>query len=207
MVAGRTTWNPVATGYADIAARVARARATAVFVGGLLDTNAAKVIRDLHARLGGSVDLLGPDGLTGVPLLVSRGGKAAIGMHISLGGALVERLPPAGAAFVARFRKTQPGAEIDPSAVYAAQATEVLLDAIARSDGTRESVLAELFRTRVANGLLGSFGFDENGDVTEAPVTILRVARGGSSNRVAGVEGGVVVRVVRPSRHLVAADD
>jgi hypothetical protein len=37
------------------------------------------------------------------------------------------------------------------------QALELLLEAIARSDGTRRSVLEALRRTRVENGVLGSF--------------------------------------------------
>jgi ABC-type branched-subunit amino acid transport system substrate-binding protein len=55
--------------------------------------------------------------------------------------------------------------------VYAAQAAEILLDAIARSDGTRSSVTRELFRTDVEDGILGDIRFDENGDLVEAPVT------------------------------------
>lgn len=206
-VAGRTTWDPQASGYSEITARVARSRATAVFLGGLLDTNAGRVLRDVRTRLGSSVDLLGTDGLTPLSLLMERAGPAARGAHVSLGGVVTERLPTAGARFVARFRESQPGAEIEPTALYAAQAAEVLLDAIARSDGTRDSVLGELFRLRVRDGLLGSFAFDENGDVTEAPVTILRVVRRGASNRVGSVEGGIVERVLRPSPRLVAADD
>ncbi len=202
-VAGRASWDPQADGYAGLARRVARSRPDAVFIGGLLDTNAARVIRDLRARLGGSVDLLGPDGLTPLPLLVARAGEAAHGVYVSFAGAVTEGLPPAGARFVRRFAQTQAGAEIEPSAVYAAQATEVLLDAIARSDGTRGSILRALFATRVTDGLLGSFGFDANGDITESPTTILRVGRGASSNGIASVEGGIVERVVRPSPSLV----
>ena len=91
--------------------------------------------------------------------------------------------------------------------MYAAQATEVLLDAIARSDGTRRSVLEELFRTRVIDGLLGSFRFDANGDISESPMTIVQIRRGGSDNRVQSIEGAPVVRVVRPSPELVAPED
>ena len=47
--------------------------------------------------------------------------------------------------------------------------------AIGRSAGTRASVLRELHTTRFDEGPLGSFGFDRNGDMTPAPVTILRV--------------------------------
>ncbi len=203
-VVGHATWDPQADDYAKLAARVARSGAQAVFLGGLLDTNAAGVVRDLRAGLDPSVDLLGPDGLIPLGLLVEKAGKAAFGVHVSITGVVSERLPPGGARFVEALRRTQPGVEIEPSAVYAAQATEVLLDAIARSDGTRGSVLDELFRTRVQNGLLGAFGFDRNGDTTESPITILRVAGGGGSNTVMSVEGAVVEGVVRPSPRLVA---
>jgi ABC-type branched-subunit amino acid transport system substrate-binding protein len=126
-------------------------------------------------------------------------------MYVSLGVVVTDRLSPAGVRFARRFGKVQAGVEVQPSAVYAAQAAEVLLDAIARSDGTRASVLEELFATEVRNGLLGSFAFDANGDTTESPVTIMRVALGGGSNRIGSVEGGVAARVLRPSPSLVKA--
>jgi len=69
----------------------------------------------------------------------------------------------------------RPLSELDPFALYAAQATEVLLDAIARSNGTRASVASELLGTRVNDGLIGSFGFDRHGNPTPAPITILRI--------------------------------
>ncbi|MBD0318070.1 MAG: hypothetical protein ICV71_06045, partial [Thermoleophilia bacterium] len=77
----------------------------------------------------------------------------------------------------------------DFSASYAAQGAEILLDAIARSDGTRSSVTRELFRTDVEGRILGDVRFDENGDLVEAPVTIFRIA----GKRV------VVDRVIRAS--------
>ena len=55
-----------------------------------------------------------------------------------------------------------------------AQATEVLLDAIGRSDGTRMSVIRELFATKVRNGVLGTFSFDRFGDIVPSPVAIYR---------------------------------
>ena len=58
-----------------------------------------------------------------------------------------------------------------------------MLAAIARSDGGRAGVTEGLFETKVSDGLLGTFGFDANGDPADAvgPVvafTILRAARG-----------------------------
>ena len=62
---------------------------------------------------------------------------------------------------------------------YGAQAAEILLDAIARSDGTRPSVNRELRATRVEEGILGDIRFDKNGDLVEGPVTIYRFTRKG----------------------------
>lgn len=204
---GRETWDPRAELYSDIAARVADSGAEAVYVGGLVDTNAGAVVQALRARLGRRVDLLGPSGLTPVSLLVESSDRAALGMYLSLAGVVTEGLPPAGARWAKRFGETQSGVPVEPSAVYAAQATEVLLDAIARSDGTRASVVRELFETRVTDGLLGSFGFDPNGDISESPVTIVQIQRPGSANTILDVGGARVAKVERPSPDLVAAEE
>ena len=84
------------------------------------------------------------------------------------------------------------------TAVYAAQATEILLDAIARSDGTRSSVTRELRRTSVEDGILGNIRFDQNGDPVEAPVTIFRVVgkRGRNSSSPPEFRGAVVDRTI-----------
>jgi hypothetical protein len=70
-------------------------------------------------------------------------------------------------------------------APVAAQAAEVLLDAIAHSNGTRSSVTAHLLDDRVHGGILGYFSFDRYGDMTPSPVTISRIEHGrGVTDRV-----------------------
>ncbi|MET0769429.1 MAG: ABC transporter substrate-binding protein, partial [Solirubrobacteraceae bacterium] len=202
-VAGRATWNTRARNYRALARRVAASGAEAVFVGGLLDTNAARVIRDLRRTLGPDADIMGPDGLTPLSILAEQAGDAARGVHVSFAGVVMEGLPPAGAAFAERFAAAQEGLAVEPSAVYAAQATEVVLDALARSDGTRASLLDALFATRIRDGLLGDFGFTPAGDITEAPVSVLRVSDGRGSRRVSSLEGGELERVMRPPVRLV----
>jgi ABC-type branched-subunit amino acid transport system substrate-binding protein len=68
----------------------------------------------------------------------------------------------------------------DPATQYlgvmeAGQAADLVMDAIARSDGTRASVLHELFASDVHDGILGTFRFDPNGDITTASIPILRI--------------------------------
>jgi ABC-type branched-subunit amino acid transport system substrate-binding protein len=62
--------------------------------------------------------------------------------------------------------------------VHDAQATEILLDAIASSGGSRSRVAENVMRTRVHNGLVGDFSFDRNGDTTLNTEGIYRI-RGG----------------------------
>ena len=82
---------------------------------------------------------------------------------------------PAAASALAWRLKLQGRYALD--AVYGAAAADVLLDAIAASDGTRAGVRAALLRVR-DRGLLGSFRIDANGDIVPAKVAILRIVRG-----------------------------
>ena len=63
-------------------------------------------------------------------------------------------------------------------AVAAAQAMDVLLDAVAHSDGSRASATSNLFTVRVSNGILGSFWITPSGDTTLNTVAIYHIIRG-----------------------------
>jgi ABC-type branched-subunit amino acid transport system substrate-binding protein len=101
-------------------------------------------------------------------------GPAARGIYAATTDVTRADLPltPAAESFVDDFGEvSSAGAFI----LESAQATELVLRAIARSDGTRESVLKELKASRVKNGILGSFHFDRNGDLTPAKMPIIRI--------------------------------
>jgi branched-chain amino acid transport system substrate-binding protein len=200
-VVGRARWSATARSYHRLVRRVAGARADAVLLGGFLDDNGGQLVRELRARLGPSVDLLAADGFGPPAELVRAAGRTAGDVFLAAPGLPVEGLPPAGMQFVRRFARTQPGLEVDLSVVYAAQAAEVLRQAIARSNGTRASVLDALFATRLHGGLIGDVSFDRRGDPTHTAVTIQRVVGDGRRARtVLSARGTKVVRVmqVRP---------
>jgi DNA-binding SARP family transcriptional activator/ABC-type branched-subunit amino acid transport system substrate-binding protein/streptogramin lyase len=189
-VVGSTKWSAEARSYERLARRIARARADAVFIGGFLYLNGGALVRDLRARLGPDVALVAPDRFGPVADLIEAAGPAARGMYLSVYGVPNGELPPPGKRFLEEFEAT-PAGEPSPSwsAAYAAQAAEILLDAIARSDGTRSSVVRELHETTVEDGILGDIRFDENGDLVEGPFTIFRVVGKGHP----GPEPGAVV--------------
>jgi branched-chain amino acid transport system substrate-binding protein len=169
----RMDW-PLRTSYAQLAASVQAARPDAVYLAGLTQVNANTLVADLRAALGTDVALIGPDSFGAED--IARGlGTAGEGMYVTIPGIPPNQLPPAGRRFMREFGAPA----IDPLYVpEAAQAAEVLLDAIGRSNRTRASVVEELFATKVENGIIGSFSFDRNGDIVPTPVGVYRFRDG-----------------------------
>ena len=174
---GSGQWDPRARGYAELAARVKRSGADGVFLGGYHFMNGERLLRDMRAVLGQQVRILAPDGFSEFRALIERAGAAAEGLFVTIATLAPERLPPAGRRFAKTFGRAL-GGPIDPYSVTTAQAAEVLLDAIAASDGTRASVTKQLLAANVEDGLLGSFAFDAQGDMTAPGVTVYRIDRG-----------------------------
>jgi YVTN family beta-propeller protein len=176
-VAGFEQWDPSAPGYAALARRVARSGADAVFLGGYVSSNVGPLIRGLRARLGSGARLMGPDAMLQLSRLLAEAGVAAEGMVFSLPALATERLEGAGLEFRRRFRE-RTGQDPCCSTVHVAQAADVLLDAIAASDGSRASVARALLGTRVEDGIIGSFAFDANGDIDPAIMSVYRITGG-----------------------------
>ena len=169
-IAGFEAWDPKASSYEGLFRKIGGTGADAVFLGGLIDENGAKVIKDKVAVLGkndGKVKLFAPDGFT-TQQTIDEAGTAAAGMYMSVAGVPIDEFKGKGAEFAKAFKPTLGGKEIDPYAIYGAQAAQVMLDAIAASDGSRADIIAKLFQTKVSNGFLGSFDINENGDPSGA---------------------------------------
>jgi len=172
-VAGREVWEGTET-YAGHVARVARSGADGVYLVGWREE---ELVRELRSALGPGVRIMASDGFLPVADLVAGAGVAAEGMIVSFNGLPPERLTGRGKEFVTEFGAAI-GGPVDPFAVNVAAAAEVLLDAIARSDGTRASVTANLRSTRIEDGILGETSFDENGDIATKSVTFYEIRDG-----------------------------
>ncbi len=179
-VVGFEAWDGKASSYEALANKIKAKGADSVFVGGLVCENGGKLIKDLRAGLGSKVHIMLPDGFTPISAVVDGAGGAANGATVSVAGLPNNALKGRGKAFLSTFSKVvkkQP----DPYAVYAAQAAEVMYQAILKSDGSRASVASNLFKTNVVNGILGTFRINANGDTTSNPVTIYKIAGGKST--------------------------
>jgi branched-chain amino acid transport system substrate-binding protein len=177
-IAGFERWDAHARTYTALARRIRRAGADAVFLGGSVDTsNGPTLVRNLRSVLGERFHIIAPDGFTPIAAFARVTGPAAENVTVSITAAPPDQLRGEGARFVGQFERAI-GRPAEVYSVVAAQATEVMLDAIGRSDGSRASVTSNLFKTKVTKGILGSFSFDRNGDTTAGAITIFRVVRG-----------------------------
>jgi branched-chain amino acid transport system substrate-binding protein len=172
---GSASWNVSQKTFTGLVDRVAQANPDAVVLAGFACPGCAALINGLRARLP-SARLIAPDGFGPADALVSAIGASTEGMYLTEPGLPPDRFGALGQELQRRFGRTflvEAG-----GAPVAAQAAEVLLDAIARSNGTRSSVTAHLLADRVHGGILGDFKFDRYGDMTPSPVTIYRIKRG-----------------------------
>ena len=153
--------------------------AQSVYLGGIVCNNGVKLLKDLRAALGPEWCSSRPDGWT--PYSATLGaGAAAQGMYISYAGQPLEKLGKTGKAFIAAFRKyAHIKGNMPPYSVYQAQSAQIMLNAIARRTARVQSVIKQMFKTRVKNGIMGTFHFDKNGDTLPVQVDQLRpVSRG-----------------------------
>ena len=196
-IAGAQHFDPAAKSYDALAEKIARSGAQGVVIGGDVSQGGDRLLKALRARLGPRTTIMTGDvGFTPVSDVLTRAGRAALGLYVStvnIPGAARD-LSPAARQFLRDLGTTEPL----PFVLEAGQAAELVLQAIARSDGTRASVLKELRAAEVKNGLLGSFHFNRNGDITPATVMIVRIT--GSTPPGSGldssVQGAVLDRIV-----------
>jgi branched-chain amino acid transport system substrate-binding protein len=129
-VAGFQAWDENASAYDALASKVKASGADSVFLGGIICLNGGKLIKDLRAALGADFPILAPDGFTPISATIDGAGAAANGMYISQPGLPEDQLKGDGKKFVADFKAETGKSAVDPYTAYAAQAAEVLLDAI-----------------------------------------------------------------------------
>ena len=192
-IVGFTAWDGKASSYEALAVKVKASGAQLVFLGGLICENGGKLIKDMAAGAP-SATILAPDGFTPISATVQEAGTAAEGMAVSVAGLPNTALKGAGAKFIKDFTKADKRAP-DPYSVYAAQAAEAIVAAIAQSNGSRSDVTKQLFKIHLKNSILGNLSFNANGDVTSNPVTIYKV-KGGKT---------ITLKVIVPPNSLVKA--
>jgi branched-chain amino acid transport system substrate-binding protein len=173
-VVGYDAWDPRAKSYRKLVGKVSRVRPDGVYLGGYAFLHGTAVLKELRAKLPAKTVVFAPDGFADAGEDVADAGTAANGLYFT-----VAMVPPSAAGSLGKqiLHRTGPESDKDEQygALYGAAAAELLLDAIAASDGSRKSVVTQLFRSSTRRSILGRFGFDQNGDPTVGATTVYQI--------------------------------
>lgn len=143
-------WDAKQSDYTALFTKIKALSPDMIYVGGIFDNNGGQLMKDKAAVLGDNtkVKFMAPDGFTGYPEFNSM--PEADGAYLSFAGLssdLLAKINPkgAGANFVKAYKKAYKKAPVGSYPVYGVAAVQVILAAIAKSNGTRKGVTNAIF--------------------------------------------------------------
>ncbi|WP_353651138.1 branched-chain amino acid ABC transporter substrate-binding protein [Nakamurella sp. A5-74] len=147
-IVGEASWDAKQTSYTSLFQKAKTAGADCVYLGGIYDNNGGQLVKDKVAVLGDNktVKLMGPDGFTGYPDLLAL--PQAEGMFLTFAGLSVDQLiakDGPGKKLIEAYTAKYGSAPTGSYPLYGVAATQVILAAIAKSDGTRKGVTDAVF--------------------------------------------------------------
>jgi branched-chain amino acid transport system substrate-binding protein len=176
-VIGTARWDAKARDYRALAERIRGDQPDAVYLGGYVSSNGARLIEDLREALGPETQIIGPDGFAAPGVIVESAGSDAENFAWTIAALPTDELPPEGQELAAEFERRFSSRPCC-FAVHFAQSAAVIMDAIADSDGSRAQVNENLFKTSVQDGYLGDFEVDRYGDTTLNTNAVYRIEDG-----------------------------
>jgi branched-chain amino acid transport system substrate-binding protein len=136
---------------------------------GITANNAVQLYKDFAAALP-SAKLYGPDGVAEEGFFSPKEGgipaNVASRVKVSVATLPPDEYPPEGQQFFDQYAQKYGDKNPSPYAIYGYEAARLALDAIKRSDGSKESITKSLFDTKDRASVLGTYSIDENGDTT-----------------------------------------
>jgi branched-chain amino acid transport system substrate-binding protein len=146
-VLGNDPWDASASNYTALFQRIKSQNPDMIYVAGIYDNNGGVLVKNKVSVIGpnSKVPLMGPDGFTGYPDLDKL--TQGQGMYLTFAGLTTDQLvkgggPPAKLleAFKAKYGRAPAGSY----PLYGVAAMQVILAAIAKSDGTRASITSQV---------------------------------------------------------------
>jgi len=144
------SWDPNQSDYTDLFQKIAPLAPDAIFAAGSYINNGATLIKNKVAVLGDKtkVKFMAPDSFTGFSAFVNA--PEAQGAYLSIAGisnSLLTKNQPNGVAakFLASYVKAYGNPPVGAYSLYGVSSVQVILAAIAKSDGTRSSITKAVF--------------------------------------------------------------
>ncbi len=143
-------WDAKQSSYEALFTKIAALKPDMVYIGGIFDNNGGQLVKDKFKVLGNNtvVKMMAPDGFTGYPDFNSM--PEADGAYLSFAGLSTELLLKnspngAGAKFIKAYKAEYKKEPVGSYPIYGVAAVQVILAALAKSDGTRKGVTNAIF--------------------------------------------------------------
>ncbi|MFZ2227065.1 MAG: branched-chain amino acid ABC transporter substrate-binding protein [Candidatus Nanopelagicaceae bacterium] len=143
-------WDAKQSSYEALFTKVKALNPDMVYIAGIFDNNGGQLVKDKFKVLGDNtvVKMMAPDGFTGYPDFNSM--PEADGTYLSFAGLSTELLLKnspngAGAKFIKSYKAAYKKDPVGSYPIYGVAAVQVILAALAKSDGTRKGLTKAIF--------------------------------------------------------------
>ena len=170
-IVSNTGIDPKAPNFRSYAATIKAQGANCFEFAGIVSNGGVQITKDVHAALP-TAKILGPDGMCTSSWTNAKDGgvPASIDPFLQCTVATLDLSAyPGGKQFLAAYKAKYGVANPDPYAIYGYEAMKLGLDTIAglgANGSNKADVLKALFATKNRSSVLGTYGFDANGDTT-----------------------------------------
>jgi branched-chain amino acid transport system substrate-binding protein len=184
-ISSNTGIDPKAPNYRTYAQTIKSAGANCFVFSGIVANGGVQITKDVAAALP-NAKIYGPDGMCtntwtnptkgGVPLSIDKNIQCTV-------ATLDLSAYPGGKTFLAAYKAKYGSGSPDPYAIYGYEAMKLGLDTIAglgAKGNDKAAVLAGLFATKARSSVLGTYGFDANGDTTLKAYGLYKVGPDGN---------------------------
>lgn len=184
-------WDKKQPNYTALYQKIKAANPDMVYLGGIYDNNGGQLVKDKVSVLGPNdkVYLMAPDGFTGYTDFQKL--PEGEGAYLTFAGLSTDQIAATGGAakkLLDDYAAEYGGPPSTSYALYAVAAVQVILEAIAKSDGTREDIVKQVFTAPgisipADKSVLGKeIVIDpESGDTSAKDVSVLQMKSGQES--------------------------
>jgi branched-chain amino acid transport system substrate-binding protein len=147
-VVGSAPWDLKQPNYAALFTSIKALNPDCIYLSGVFDNNGGQLVRDKVRVLGdnNAVKLMVPDGFSGYPEFTNL--PESQGAYLTFSGLTAQTLRENGGAGAKLLDAYKAKYGVDPAssyALYGVEALQVILEGIAKSDGTRKGVRDQVF--------------------------------------------------------------
>ncbi len=184
-ISSNTGIDPKAPNYRTYAQGIKAQGANCFVFSGIVANGGVQITKDVAQALP-TAKIYGPDGMCtstwtnpakgGVPLSIDKNIQCTV-------ATLDLKAYPGGKTFLAAYQAKYGNGAPDPYAIYGYEAMKLGLDTITSlgaKGNDKAAVLAGLFATKARSSVLGSYGFDANGDTTLKTYGLYKVGPDGN---------------------------